>query len=145
MAGKKTQRRHGARLTPKKREKFLAVLAETANVTAACEAIGFSRTSIYRLKKENEEFNAAWEEAMDKAVDALELAARQRAIQGVKEPVFHRGEVCGYIRKYSDTLTIFLLKAHRPQKYRENITLTDPNGANPLQVVADALTAALQK
>ena len=31
------------------------------------------------------------------------------------------GEVVTKVRKYSDTLLIFLLKAHRPKKYRETI------------------------
>jgi len=35
--------------------------------------------------------------------------------------VFHQGKVCGGIRKYSDTLLIFLLKAAYPEKYRERV------------------------
>ena len=145
MAEKKQKRRHGARLTPKKRQRFLEILRETANVTAACDELGFSRTSIYRWRQVDEKFRDEWEEAMNQAIDALEQAARQRALHGVKEPVFHRGEVCGHIRKYSDTLTIFLLKAYRPERFRENITVTDPDGKNPLAVVADAIRDALKK
>ena len=36
------------------------------------------------------------------------------------EPRFYEGEVCGYVRKYSDTLLIFLLKARRPAKYQDH-------------------------
>ncbi len=49
----------------------------------------------------------------------LARVSHRRAFEGVEEPVFHQGKQCGTIRRYSDTLTIFLLKAHRPAKYRE--------------------------
>ena len=35
--------------------------------------------------------------------------------------VFYKGEPIGAIRKFSDTLLMFLLKAHNPKKYRENM------------------------
>ena len=70
-------------------------------------------------------FDAAFEDAMEEAADLLESEARRRAHDGVEEPVFGSlggnqgsGEV-GRIRKYSDTLLIFLLKGARPDKYRE--------------------------
>ena len=49
---------------------------------------------------------------------------------GVDEPVFYQGAQCGAVRKYSDTLLIFMLKARRPEKYREraNVELTGQGG-----------------
>ena len=45
--------------------------------------------------------------------------AHRRAFQGSDKPVYHLGQQ-GWqgARKYSDTLAIFLLKAHDPEKYR---------------------------
>lgn len=57
-------------------------------------------------------------------VSALEDEAHRRAFDGVDEPVFYKGEDCGAVKKYSDTLAIFLLKAHAPEKYRERQDLT---------------------
>ena len=37
------------------------------------------------------------------------------------EPIYYKGELVGHVRKYSDALMMFLLKAHRPDKYRDNI------------------------
>ena len=37
------------------------------------------------------------------------------------EPEYYKGEVVGHTRKYSDALLMFLLKANRPDKYRDNI------------------------
>ena len=72
---------------------------------------------------------------MQIGISALEDEAHRRAFEGVPEPVFHQGVECGSVRKYSDTLAIFLLKAHRPEKYRENsrMELTGANGG-PLQI-----------
>ena len=39
------------------------------------------------------------------------------------EPVFYQGQVVGHIRKYSDNLLMFLLKAHWPEKFRENVSI----------------------
>ena len=56
---------------------------------------------------------------MEIGTSALEDEAHRRAFDGTEEPVFHQGQECGSVRKYSDTLAIFLLKAHAPEKYRE--------------------------
>lgn len=86
--------------------------------------IGISRRTAYDWRKRYADFAAEWDEAVETSVDELEAEARRRAFSGVEEPVFYKGEECGAIRKYSDKLLELLLKAHRPEKYRENIKLT---------------------
>jgi len=81
-----------------------------------------SRTYMYEYKEKDEGFKKAWNEAVDISVEAMEHEARRRAVEGVEEPVFYQGDECGAIRKYSDTLLIFLLKAHKPEKYKERIS-----------------------
>lgn len=110
-------------VTPKKewQSKFLQRLAETSNVSAACKKAKISRQQAYRTRDEDAEFEAAWEEALEIATEALELEARRRAEKGTLEPVFYQGVKSGTIRRYSDTLMIFLLKAHKPDKYRDNV------------------------
>ena len=56
--------------------------------------------------------------------DALEQEARRRALEGVEEPVFCRGERVGVIRRYSDALLILLLKAKRPEQFRDVVDLS---------------------
>lgn len=108
------------KLTPEKLTAFCAALAETCNVGRACTAVGISRYTAYLWRKEMPEFAERWDEAMKAGVLALEDEAHRRAFDGVDEPVFYQGGECGTVRKYSDTLAIFLLKAHNPDKYREN-------------------------
>lgn len=95
----------GEKVTPKKVAEwapiFLKTLAETANVRAACNAAGIARKTAYQHRNRSEVFAAKWDEALDEACDILEAAARERALT------------------MSDTLLIFLLKAHRPALYRE--------------------------
>ena len=56
---------------------------------------------------------------IDIGADALEDEAVRRAVDGVDEQVFYQGKACGVVRKYSDTLLIFLLKGRRPERYRD--------------------------
>jgi uncharacterized protein YdbL (DUF1318 family) len=118
------------KLTPEKRERFLTILRTDPNVSAAARAINISRRHAYTIREQDPAFAQAWDEAVDEAVDTLETEARRRAIEGTTRPVFYKGEEVGGIREYSDTLTIFLLKAHRPEKYRERTSteLTGPDG-----------------
>ena len=108
------------KFTPEKAEAFFAALAETANVSKACAAIAVSRRTAYNWREADPGFAAGWDRAMKAAVLGLEDEAHRRAFEGVDKPVFYQGDECGTIREYSDTLAIFLLKAHNPEKYREN-------------------------
>lgn len=108
--------------TAKKRAAFLSSLIETGgNVSRACEVSGTARQRVYEWRAADPAFATAWDEAVEAGTDELEEEARRRAYEGVDEPVFYQGEMCGTIRKYSDTLLIFLLKGRRPDKYRENV------------------------
>lgn len=107
------------RLTKEKKEKFLNHVKRTCNVSAAAKASGITRHAWYDARDKNASFAAAWDEAVEIGIDALEKEARRRAYTGVQEPVFYQGKICGGVRKYSDTLLIFLLKGHRPSKYAD--------------------------
>jgi hypothetical protein len=130
------------KFTPEKATAFCAALAETGIVGKACVAVDISRRTAYNWREDCPEFALAWDKALKIGVTALEDEAHRRAFDGTLEPVFHQGDECGAVRKYSDTLAIFLLKAHAPEKYRENtrMELTGANGG-PVQI-SDAERAA---
>lgn len=109
---------------------FLASLAETGNVTAAARAASIDRTTAYHRRDLDPAFAAAMAEALEVATDDLEGEARRRAKDGVEKPVFQGGEQVGTVREYSDTLLIFLLKAHRPEKYRERYDIKHGGNVN---------------
>jgi len=93
----------------------------TANVARACEAAGIGRTTAYEWREADEEFRRRWNKAAEIGAEALEDEAVRRAHEGWEDPVFYQGTQCATVRKYSDTLLIFLLKGRKPERYRERI------------------------
>ena len=99
--------------------KFLAELARRGIVKDACRAAGIDRKTAYRRKTDDSAFAEAWKDALDESADVMEREAFRRAVEGVDRPVFQGGEKIGVVREYSDSLLTLMLKANRPNKYRE--------------------------
>ena len=99
---------------------FLARFQECGRVQPAADAASVCRSALYKERKRNPEFAQAWEDALAIAMGQAEDEVRRRAVEGVLQPVFQGGEHVGNIRKYSDVLLMFMLKAHNPAKYRDN-------------------------
>lgn len=100
---------------------FLASLSLTPNVTEACRQAGVTRQAAYQYRAEDSEFAARWDAALDESTDELVGEAYRRAKEGVEEPVYFMGRVVGKVRKYSDTMLIFLLKSHRRKVYGDKL------------------------
>lgn len=122
----------GTNSTAQKTEAFLEALSETASVVKACEISGLSRRTAYNWRDADTDFAAQWDAALTLGTDALEDEAVRRAREGTDKPVFYKGEICGHIREFSDTLLIFMLKARRPEKFRESAAQApvNPDGSN---------------
>jgi hypothetical protein len=101
----------------------LALLARTANVSLAAKAVGISRRRAYQLRARDAAFREAWNNAREEGLDCLEAEAWRRAVHGTRraKAVYYQGRKVGadVDQEYSDTLLIFLLKAARPEKYRD--------------------------
>jgi hypothetical protein len=111
-----------------KRARFLKELARTGNVCEAARLSCLGRAWLYEYRKRDPSFDAAWERALDVAADALESEARRRAMEGTWEPVFHQGDIVGGVRRYSDSLLMFLLKGNKPDKFAERRQVSGPGG-----------------
>jgi hypothetical protein len=85
--------------------RFIEVFAATGNVRLAASAVGKSRDAPYKRAQTDPEFGAAWLRAREDAVDMLEAEARRRALSS------------------SDNLLTFLLRAERPDKFRERVDI----------------------
>jgi hypothetical protein len=108
---------------PKKRA-FLEAFSQCGTITHAAEAAGIDDSTYYTWATEgyaqyDPEFVKAMEKARKAATENLIKEARRRAVEGVQEPVFHKGEVVGYKRRYSDNLLMFLIKGEEPEKYAD--------------------------
>lgn len=112
---------------------FLDSLRKLGNITLACEAAQIDRSTPYARRDADEKFAAAWDDALEESIDRLEAEARRRAEEGTLKPVFYQGDAVGFIKEYSDTLMVLLLKAHRPEKYRERTDVT--SGGEKIQAI----------
>lgn len=101
------------------RARFIETLELSANVGRACEAANISRSTAYKWREEDQEFAAAWEQAVENAIDRLEEEAWRRAFEGADRPVIYKGEITETFKEHSDRLMECLLRANRPEKYRE--------------------------
>jgi hypothetical protein len=136
------------KLTRERQERFLKALADTGIVSVAVEIAGTSRTRLYELRKRNPDFAAAWEDAEERAADALEVEAWRRAVAGNPEPLVSAGKVVRdndgqpiAIRRYSDALMLALLKARRPDKFKDRAVVEH----DITDGLADRLEAARQR
>ena len=103
-------------------EKFLGELRDGKSVTAACKAAGISRSAAYDWRNDDAAFGKTWDEALEAGTDRLEDEAHRRAVEGVERPVFQQGRQVGSVREYSDTLLLALLKARRPERFKDRAT-----------------------
>jgi AcrR family transcriptional regulator len=129
--------------TKKRQQKALDALRSGSSVTEAAAAAGVHRLTLYRWQKDDGGFRAAVRDAVEEGTDLIEDETTRRAVHGLDEPVVYQGQMTFVgvdkdgnpcdplsplavknvpltIRRPSDTLAIFLLKARRPKKYREN-------------------------
>jgi hypothetical protein len=113
------------------KETFLAEFRISANVTiAACKA-NISRQTVYTWLEQDEAFSLRYRQAEAESTERLEAEAWRRAVEGVEEPIVSSGKlVYGEdgqpltVRKYSDTVLLALLKARKPERYKDRVDVT---------------------
>ena len=83
--------------TEDRQRRFIAALADTGSVAAACKAVNMSTVGAYHLRRQPgaESFRAAWQAAIDLGVQRIEDVAMDRALNGVDVPVYSYGKLVG--------------------------------------------------
>lgn len=109
----------GAGWTPDRQDEFIAALAECGCVEHAARAAGMSASAAYRLRArpDAQSFRAAWDHAIEFAVQRLADATLSRAIHGTARPVFYKGEQIGERRYYDERLAMFILRLRDPSRF----------------------------
>ena len=108
------RKRESRSFTPAKQKGFLAELAATCNVSAACRKARVSKPTVYEHRRKSAAFRAGWREAVREAYAALELMMLERAMNGtVRTVTGPDGSVVRRIHEYSDSLALTLLRLHR--------------------------------
>jgi len=87
--------------TAKWKQRFLRALRQSPSVKDACRVAGVSRKTAYAHRDLDEAFAEKWHEALEAAVDDLEVVAFKRAAEGDSQ------------------ILTFLLRCHRPAIYRD--------------------------
>jgi hypothetical protein len=88
--------------TPSKKELFLGAVAEGKSIAASARIAGIARSIVYDWRATDPEFAKEWADAVETGTDALEDLARKQA-------------------KVTPVMTMFLLKARRPEIYKERV------------------------
>lgn len=122
-----------AQYTDDQRQDFLDNLSRTGVIAEACAASGIPRSAVESWKRNDPEFVAAFEEALEDAADTLESEATRRAVQGVtRRKALGSGDKMEIVEEvhHSDALLMFLLKARRPDRFadRSKSEISGPGG-----------------
>jgi hypothetical protein len=136
MAGPSPGERRRLGLPANVRSTFLEALAEGWSVTHAAGLTGRHRRRFYDARARSPEFADQWNEAVERGTDLLEDELRRRAVEGWKVEVYQGGELAGYRQELEPRDLHFLLRARRPEVYRDNerrVELSSPGG-QPLVV-----------
>jgi hypothetical protein len=133
--------------TPERARAFCERLAETGNVRQVCRELSFAISFVYEWRADVPEFREMWEAAIIAATSLLEEAALLRGVHGMVKPVFSAGQLVGYVREYSDPMLAMLLRAHAPERYRDNVKVEHGGGLNLGNMtdaeIAERITAIL--
>ncbi|MFQ5471512.1 MAG: hypothetical protein ACE5FA_01325 [Dehalococcoidia bacterium] len=105
--------------TEKNKATAVEVMSMTGMLSRAAIAVNVSRQTLYNWMKKDEQFKQDMEEARECGIEMLEDSCMARALEGVAEPVYQNGRCVGHKTKHSDQLAMFMLRANKPEKYRE--------------------------
>lgn len=102
----------------------LEALEAGATYAEAAKSGGISYQTLRQWRAKDQRFDQACMLSIEAGTDLIEAEARRRAVDGVAKPVgFHQGRHTGlFVRDYSDQLLVLLLKARRPELYRDSQT-----------------------
>jgi hypothetical protein len=104
-----------------KQEAFLDAYKRTIMVGRACEEAKINRGLLYVWKDTCPDFLEKFNKCRDSIADTIEDEAKRRAVEGYEKPVYQSGQLVGHIQEYSDQLMNTILKAHKPDDYKDRI------------------------
>lgn len=99
----------------------------------SARAAGVTLRTVKRQYETDPGFHEMALDALEEWADCLEQEAHRRAVEGVEEPVFHQGEIVGFVTKYSDALLGKLLTGRRPEIFGNKTEVTGAKGG-PLTI-----------
>jgi hypothetical protein len=140
VGGEKSQVRRGSdrNWSKAKEAKFLSVLAETCNVTLACEAAKVSNSAAYCRRRSDAAFRAGWLDAIGAGYQKLELVLLERALNGTEKVVIKTDGREERMREYPNAIALTLLRMHRD-------TAAEAETEVPVEDIAEIRERLLEK
>jgi hypothetical protein len=93
-------------VAPEAQARFVEVLAQWGNVRAAAMQAGVSRAHLYRMRRASPEFRRMWDAALVLARPQVEEVLADRALNGIVETIYHRGEEVATRTRYDSRLLL---------------------------------------
>jgi hypothetical protein len=117
-------------LTAARKAKLLGYYATHGHLRLACEQSDVPRSTHLHWLQDDPEYAAAFTQADEEATERLIEEVHRRGFLGWEEPVTYQGGFCYEklangrkkqvaIRKFDSNLAMFLLKAKRPEQFRD--------------------------
>lgn len=108
---------------------FLDALAQHGVVRTAAAAAGMDASSAYRLRSRAgaEDFAREWDEAIAAGFAQLQDVAIERALNGLRVPVFYKGEEVGERVWHDNRLLTFLLSRLQTRRFGPHAAQLDQN------------------
>ncbi len=121
MAASRAQKRTKTqkRTTRNKQLAFLKAYRSSGSVSLAAQEAKIARRTHYNWLESDSRYRKDFEEAQSEYIDTLEREVDRRAFEGVDTPVFYQGMQVATVKRYSDRLAMFRLRALAPEKYVE--------------------------
>lgn len=122
-----------ARLRDPRQRAFVESFCRYGRISAASKKTKIDRARHYSWLRSDAVYREAWKWAEEVRRANIEDEIYRRGVEGWLEPVYHQGDRCGYVRKYSDSLLKLLAQAEMPDKYgQRRVQVTGPDGG-PIQ------------
>ena len=99
---------------------FLEHLKTSCNYAESARVVGVAYNAVMARKRNDADFEAACDEAMEEAYDALEAEARRRAFTGVEEPVVYQGQMTPVWERDASGAVVTDLETGHPVQARDS-------------------------
>ena len=126
--------------TPRIEDRFLAVLAATCNVKAACAEVGMTAASAYAHRQRWPAFAARWDRTVEEGFERLEIALLQNAENLFSSDELPPPETVMVPMTFQDAIHLLHMHKHGVlglgkapgQSWRPPPSLSDPRIANSI-------------
>jgi len=120
--------------------RYLTALAEEGTIAAGLKRAAITRARLFEWREHIPNWDLREQQSKDDFADRVEQEAIRRGVEGVEVPVYQAGKLIGYRTEYSDPLLILVLRAVRPDRYREKLDVVIPQiikavGVDPSSVL----------